>query len=211
MKAFVEKYKNLFEEELLKYCAPFWLKNGVDKDFGGVLNCIDKKGEVYSTDKAVWMQGRTAWTYSRLCNQFGYKKEWADFAKSCIEFEKNNCIDKADGRMYFTVTRDGKPLRKRRYWFSETFYILANIEYFKVSNESKYLEEARKYYDFVYGIYLNPSSDPYKITPKTIGATRSLKSLAQPMIMLNVSRNMMEIDTERRETYSKNISYLIFI
>lgn len=209
MSDFIQKYKNLFEEELMNYCAPFWLKYGQDKEFGGVLNCIDKNGQVYSTDKAVWMQSRTAWTYSRLCNQFGYKKEWANFAKSCLTFEKQNCIDKTDGRMYFIVTKDGKPLRKRRYWFSETFYIIANIEYFAVSKDQNYLLEARKYYDFVYAIYKNPELDPYKITPKTIGATRSLKSLAQPMILLNVSRNMADVDTERKSIYLNNVKDLI--
>ena len=209
MDKFIEKYKELFTEELMDYCAPFWLKYGQDKEYGGVLNCIDKNGQVYSTDKAVWMQGRTAWTYSKLCNQFGYKKDWADFAKSCLTFEKEYCIDKTDGRMYFTVTKDGKPLRKRRYWFSETFYIIANIEHYAVSKDNSYLDEARKYYDFVYGIYKNPTSDPYKITPKTIGETRRLKPLAQPMILLNVSRNMADIDTERKEYYFSNINGLI--
>ena len=209
MDKFIEKYKNLFTEELMEYCVPFWLKYAQDKECGGVLNCIDKNGEVYSTDKAVWMQGRTAWTYSKLCNQFGFKKEWADFAKSCLAFEKNHCIDNTDGRMYFTVTKDGKPLRKRRYWFSETFYILANIEYYEATKQVEYLEEARKYYDFVYAIYKDPSKDPYKITPKTIGSTRSLKSLAQPMILLNVSRNMADIDIERKDYYFDNINGLI--
>ena len=120
MDKFVEKYKKLFQEELMNYCAPFWLKYGQDAEYGGVLNCIDRKGEVYSTDKAVWMQGRTAWTYSRLCNQFGYKKEWADFAKSCLTFEKQHCID-TDGRMFFTVTKDGKPLRREDIGFRKLF------------------------------------------------------------------------------------------
>ena len=35
--------------------------------------------------------------------------------------------------MYFTVTKDGRRLRKRRYWFSETFYIIANAEYAKAT------------------------------------------------------------------------------
>ncbi len=206
---FKQKYLSLFKEELFDSCIPFWLKYGQDAEYGGVRNCLDRRGEVYSDDKAVWMQGRTAWTFSRLCNQFGYDAEWASFAESCLQFLKNNCIDKADGRMYFTVTRKGLPLRKRRYFFSETFYIIANIEYFKVTGRRNYLEEARFYYDFVYGIYLDPACDPYKITPKTIASTRSMKSLAQPMILLNVTRNMLDIDAERRTVYEKNIISLI--
>ena len=33
--------------------------------------------------------------------------------------------------MYFTVTADGKPLRQRRYYFSEAFYAIANAEYYR--------------------------------------------------------------------------------
>ncbi len=37
--------------------------------------------------------------------------------------------------MYFTVTADGKPLRQRRYCFSEGFYVMANAEYYGVTGE----------------------------------------------------------------------------
>ena len=209
MKELRQKYYQLFREELFDSCVPFWLKNGVDGEFGGVKNCLDRFGKVYSTDKSVWMQGRTAYTFSHLCNQFGAKDEYLAFAKSCVDFEKDHCIDKTDGRMYFTVTKDGKPLRKRRYWFSETFYIIANAEYYMASGDTKRLEEAKRYYDFVYKMYRDPSSDPYKITPKTIAETRKLKSLAQPMIMLNVSSIMRKADKANESKYTDIITGLI--
>ena len=45
MQELKQKYEKLFKEELMDYCAPFWLKYGQDKENGGVLNCIDKNGE----------------------------------------------------------------------------------------------------------------------------------------------------------------------
>ena len=53
-------------EAELERCVDFWLKNGMDKVNGGVYTCLDRKGEVYSTDKSVWMQGRCAWVFSYL-------------------------------------------------------------------------------------------------------------------------------------------------
>ena len=74
------------------------------------------------------MQGHCAWTYSRLCHLYGKKKEWMDFAKSCLDFMEAHCINREKGnRMYFTVTFDGKPLRQRRYYFSEGFYAIRGI------------------------------------------------------------------------------------
>ncbi len=48
----------------LDISADFWLEHGMDERHGGVYTCLDRKGEIYSTDKSVWMQGRCAWTYS---------------------------------------------------------------------------------------------------------------------------------------------------
>ena len=123
-----EKYLKQYKVELFDYCIPFWLKYGWDKQFGGLLNCLDEKGEVYSSDKSVWLQGRCAWMYAYLSNKFGKNDEFLSFSKSCLDFLDNHCFDK-DGRMFFLVTREGKPLRKRRYYFSETFYVMAAIEY----------------------------------------------------------------------------------
>jgi len=197
-----------FKSELLESCVPFWLTHGADKEYGGILNCLDREGRVYSEDKSVWMQGRAGWMFSYIYNHIEKKQEYLDFAKSCIDFASAHCID-TDGRMFFTVTRDGRPLRKRRYWFSETFYIIANAEYFMAAGDEAYLETAKKYFDFVYGMYLDPSTDPYKITPKSIDATRSTKGLANSMIMLNVTAILRDADPENADRYNGIITGLI--
>ena len=66
-----ETYKK-FEEELLSSCVPFWLKNGVDTEYGGIINCLDREGKIYSEDKSVWMQGRCGWMFSYIYNNIEY-------------------------------------------------------------------------------------------------------------------------------------------
>ncbi len=188
----IKKYRQILTRELFDSCIPFWLEHGWDHEHGGVLNCLDRFGQVYSTDKSVWMQGRTAWTYAHLCNVFGYDPQWAGFAKSCLDFLQAHCID-SDGRMFFTVTKDGRPLRKRRYWFSESFYAIACGEYYQLTGEAPYLSEAEKYFDLIYSIYQDPANDPWFVTPKVCAQTRATKSLAEPMILLNVSSILYEI------------------
>ncbi len=209
MKDKINGYIKLFRGELLEDCVPFWLAHGRDLQRGGIYTCLDRKGNLFSTDKSVWMQGRCAWMFSRLCNQYGGKEEWLRLAKSCIDFLNAHCIDNADGRMFFTVTEDGRPLRKRRYYFSETFYIMANAEYAKASGDVQALKNAQKYYDFVLNIYADPSVDPYKITPKVIDSTRKSRTLAPSMILLNVSAVMRECDPQnaaRYDTVSKSLA-----
>ena len=198
-----------FKSELLDSCIPFWLSHGVDEEYGGLLNCLDRYGRVYSEDKSVWMQCRCGWTFSYIYNNVDKKPEYLKLAKSCIDFATEHCIDKEDGRMFFTVTRDGKPLRKRRYKFSETFYIIANAEYYMASGDEEYLKRAKDYFNFVFEIYKDPAKDPYRITPKSYSETRNLKSLADPMILLNVASIMRDADKDGYAFYDGIITELI--
>ena len=204
----MKEIQEKFRSELLESCAPFWIKYGMDKEYGGLITCLDRKGQIYSDDKSVWMQGRCGWMFSYIYNNIEKNEEYLRVAKNCIDFATKYCID-TDGRMFFTVTRDGKPLRKRRYWFSETFYIMANAEYYMATRDKECLETAKKYFDFVYGIYKDPGKDPYKITPKSISETRDTKALAGPMILLNVASIMRDADSENYAYYDEIITGLI--
>lgn len=124
----------------LDRCVNFWLKNGIDPEFGGVYTCLDRTGKIYSTDKSVWMQGRCGWIFAHLCTVYGTKPEWLDASRSCLDFMERHCFNHAAGdRMYFTVTKDGQPLRQRRYCFSEAFCAMANAEYYAVTGDESRL------------------------------------------------------------------------
>lgn len=188
----------------LEACVDFWLKYGMDNINGGVYTCLDRTGKIYSTDKSVWMQGRCAWTFARLCNQYENCQEWLKASKSCIDFMEKYCINhEAGGRLYFTVTTDGKPLRQRRYYFSEAFYIIANMEYYGATGDKNCLESARKYYDFLYALNNGTIDDPTSLGPKTIPETRKGRALADPMIFLNTTAVMRKYDKEKRAKYDK--------
>ena len=134
-RARLERSRQWLREELERSVA-FWLKYGMDPVNGGVYTCLDRKGEIYSTDKSVWMQGRCGWIFANLCRVYGVRDAWLDASRSCLEFMEKYCINRSAGdRMYFTVTEEGKPLRQRRYCFSEAFYALANAEYYGVTGE----------------------------------------------------------------------------
>ena len=187
----------------LNRCAEFWLKNGMDPVNGGVYTCLDRKGEIYSTDKSVWMQGRCGWTYAFLCHTYGVREEWLAASRSCLDFMEKYCINPhAAGRMYFTVTEDGKPLRQRRYFFSEAFYAMANAEYYGVTGERECLERARRAYDLYWNLW-HGMPDPTGLGPKTEPETRTGRSFGAPMIYLNVTSVMLRCDAEKRDLYEQ--------
>ena len=188
----------------LEACANFWLKNGWDKENGGVYTCLDRWGNVYSTDKSVWMQGRCAWTFSYLCHVYGIKQEWMDFAKSCLDFMEAHCINREKGnRMYFTVTKDGQPLRQRRYFYSESFYAIANAEYYALTKDEVYLKRARDAYEIYWNLYQGIGEDATGFGPKTIPETRSGRGLGLPMICLNICSVLCRCDPAHAEEYNQ--------
>lgn len=188
----------------LERCADFWVKNGWDHVNGGVYTCLDRTGKIYSTDKSVWMQGRCAWTYSYLCHVYGVRQEWLDFAKSCLDFMEAHCISRKQGnRMYFTVTAEGKPLRIRRYFFSEAFYAIANAEYAALTGEKACMQRARDAYDLYWNLYQGLIEDPVGLGPKTIPETRSGRALGNAMIYLNMCSVMRRCDPENTPKYDE--------
>ena len=187
----------------LERSAAFWLEHGMDKEHGGVYTCLDRKGEIYSTDKSVWMQGRCGWIFAFLCHSYGVKQEWLDASKSCLDFMEAHCFNReCGGRMYFTVTAEGQPLRQRRYYFSEAFCAIANAEYYGVTGDKARLERARQCYDLYWDLSQG-KPDPVGMGPKTIPETRTGRAFGTPMIILNVTGVLLRTDTERKALYEE--------
>ncbi len=181
----------------------FWLTHGMDAENGGVYTCLTRDGTVFSADKSVWMQGRCAWTFAALCRRYGQRPEWLAASRSCLDFLERHCVNReAGGRLYFTVTADGRPLRQRRYCFSEGFYAIANAEYYGQTGERVYLERARKAYQMVYDLN-HGAPDPTGLGPKTIPETRAGRALADPMIFLNMTGVLRRTDPAQAALYDR--------
>lgn len=184
----------------------FWLKSDlIDKKYGGCITSVDRFGKSYNNEKSVWFQGRCLWTFSALCKRYGIKDEWINAAESAKSFMEKYCIDR-DGRMFFTVERDGTPIRKRRYMFSESFYVISMAEYGALMNDGVALSKAEKCFDMMYSIYKNPQSDPFKITPKSYSRERSAAVL---MVLFSSSQILRRCIPNRAEHYTHITNELI--
>ena len=109
----------LYRGTLLGDVMPFWLRHGMDRGHGGIMTSLDRDGTAMDTDKSVWFQGRAGWMFATLYLTVERRPEWLEAARSCVAFSRQHCHG-PDGKMYFTVTREGRPLRMRRYVFSES-------------------------------------------------------------------------------------------
>lgn len=177
--------KQFHATNLLSNIVPFWLEHGLDTEHGGFHGYLDRDGSLYGTDKSVWAQGRGVWVFSRLCDVLGVREEWLETARSGFEFLMDHCFDD-DGRMFFWVTGDGKPLRKRRYFFTETFGAIGCAGYARLSGSERAFERAQETYRLVVDLYHHPEKLPPKVNPET----RRTKAHAVPMIVLATSQVM---------------------
>ncbi len=120
------KLADFYQQQLHEDCVSFWFPRAVDEQHGGFLHCFDRDGSLVDSDKSVWAQGRMSWMLLSLYLDDERKPEWLAWAESGLNFLEKRCIDPADGRMYFHVERDGTPIRKRRYAYSESFAAIAH-------------------------------------------------------------------------------------
>lgn len=185
--------KNKYNQTLFNDFLPFWDKLSIDKEYGGYLCGFDMDGNLFFEDKSVWLQGRFLWMYSKLYNDFGKKQEWLDYAKCGYDFINKYCFA-PDGHMYFKVTRDGKPLVLRRYYFSETFAIMGYCEYYKATGDEEVKTRAINLFNKTLTYYKTPNYFPPKVNPET----RKVRGHSIVMIMLNVAQAMREIDNDPR-------------
>ena len=73
-----KKLENQYKTELLDNVLPFWLKHSLDKESGGYFTCLDRKGNVFDTDKFIWLQARQVWMFSMMYNNVEKRQEWLD-------------------------------------------------------------------------------------------------------------------------------------
>ncbi|GAA4441595.1 AGE family epimerase/isomerase [Pontibacter saemangeumensis] len=192
----VNHYKAFYKKQLLEDTIPFWFPRSIDREYGGYLLMRDADGSLLDDDKAVWIQGRFAWLLSTLYNTVEQKPEWLEGAKTGIDFLRKHCFDE-DGRMFFHMTRSGKPIRKRRYFFSETFAVIAFAAYAKASGDEEIANEARR----LFGKCIEYATTPGLLEPKFSG-TRPAKGIGVPMIMLNTAQQLRDtIGDERCEEW----------
>ena len=202
-KQYFEDLLKFYEKEL-KQTLEFWYNNGYDKINGGFYTCLERNGEVFDTDKAVWAQGRGLWVFSKAYNFIEKNDKYLKCSLDAYNFITSKCYD-TDKRMFFTVTGDGKAIQKRRYWFSESFAVVGSAELYRATKDINHLLSARSTFDTL----LKVKNGEIKTQPKYNPETVNCISLASPMILLITSQILREIDVEYHDYYNDIITAAI--
>jgi len=184
----LDELLRIYRDGLLDDTLPFWLRHGVDREFGGFLTCVNRDGSPIDTDKGVWQQCRFTWLLGELYNTVAKQEEWLELARHGIEFIERHAFDRADdGRMFFHLTRDGRPVRKRRYNFSESFAAIAFAEFAKATGDERYRDRAIELFESFVAYNTTPGASVPKFT-----AERPSKGIGFPMITIGTAQQLRD-------------------
>lgn len=180
VKEYIKSWAESYKKDLTENIMPFWMEYGLDRENGGVYTCVNRDGSLMDTTKSVWFQGRFAFICSFAYNNVEKNQEWLDAVKSTLEFIEKHCFDE-QGHMYFSVTAEGKPLRKRRYVFSETFAAIAMSEYALATGDQHWAKRAIQVFEDTQRFLATPGFLPAKFE-----ADVKLQGHSIVMILINV-------------------------
>lgn len=149
-------YAARYRRDLLESVVPFWLRHALDREHGGYFTCLDRDGSIYDTRKYVWLQGRAIWMFSRLYNALERRQEWLDAAELGVGFLRRNARDPR-GRLYFSLTRDGRPHFYQRKPYAAVFYQMGLLEYARATGDQSCLDEAVEVFWQIVGWIADPA------------------------------------------------------
>jgi len=187
-----------YRDRLLGEILPFWIRHGLDREHGGILTALGRRGELLDSDKSVWFQGRAAWTFGVLHNTVERRPEWLEANLSCARFLRDKC-GSPSGKLHFTVTREGKPLRMRRYVFSECFAAIGYAEAFRATGEAEWRDRSLAAYD----TFLRYNREPGLIPAKSERPARGLSPLMMTLVTAQDMRACLGDPVVRGRTLSQ--------
>jgi N-acylglucosamine 2-epimerase len=190
-----DTYASQYRQALLDDVIPFWEHYSIDHQDGGYFTCLDREGQVFDTDKFIWLQARQVWTFSMLYNRVEKRQTWLDIAQHGAEFLQNYGMDEA-GNWYFALDRAGQPLVQPYNIFSDCFAAMALGQYALAADDEAAGNLAQTTYQNILQRQNNPKGQYNKIVP----GARPLKNFALPMILCNLTLELEDwLDHEQVE------------
>jgi N-acylglucosamine 2-epimerase len=156
-----------YEKHLHNEVMPFWLNHCIDREFGGITNCITDDGVLVSTNKYVWSQARALWTFSSLYNDFDQDERWLEVAHNIAQFLLKYGRDK-NGDWAFCLKQDGSMETPSQSVYVDAFIIHGLTEYARATRSTQAIEIALQTYERLPSLLTNHSSlktAPHHIPP----------------------------------------------
>ncbi|NUN92458.1 MAG: AGE family epimerase/isomerase [Verrucomicrobiae bacterium] len=178
---------------LLDDVVPFWLRHGIDREYGGVLSCLRDDGTRINTDKYMWSQCRAIWTFSAIARRIAPRADLLQIARVTADFALKHGRDPSGGYA-FLLSRKGKILRGATSVYTDFFAAYGLGELFRITGDPRDLAEALAALRGAIARIRDPNFDAFAPYAKPPGI-QWVHGI--PMIGLEVAQELADVAPER--------------
>jgi N-acylglucosamine 2-epimerase len=189
----LQLYAERYRRELTQSVIPFWLHHSLDQQHGGMFTCLARDGTRYDTKKYIWLQGRGMWMFARLYNEFERRPEFLTASKLILDYVQQHAFD-SEGRLYFSLTREGQPFFYQRKPYAAVFVMLGLLEYGKASGEQGYIDQAARLFWQIDGWIKNPVS----MGRPDLAGNPPVSNLANVMVLASIAIELAQVSDDPR-------------
>ena len=132
-------------DHLTNQVMPFWTKNCIDWEHGGISNLVTDEGVRVSDEKYMYSQGRALYTYAALYHHIEKKQEYLDIADCIASFIFKTHRPGLDWG--FRLNPDGSVVDGAKSAYVDAYLITGLAEYAAVTGNAKAMDMALEIYD----------------------------------------------------------------
>jgi copper homeostasis protein CutC/mannose/cellobiose epimerase-like protein (N-acyl-D-glucosamine 2-epimerase family) len=137
--------RSQYRNDLFSDYLPFLEKFVIDREYGGFHCSVRPNGELVSTVKRAWFEGRGTWVFSFLYNNIAREQKYLDMAARSIALIQRSKPKDPDEFWPKELKRDGSPAGPPdTEVYGDMFIAEGLAEFSRASGERKYWDEARE-------------------------------------------------------------------
>ena len=146
----LQRVRGLAEHDLSVNLLPFWARNAWDREYGGFLTRLDRRGNrLDESEKVLMMQVRMIHSLSSAHRHGLRDRGYLDLAGRGFDFVVENMWDAENGGFYFSVARDGSPLSTRKNTDFHGYAMTSFAAYYEASARKEALDWAGRVFDLL--------------------------------------------------------------
>jgi len=150
LRAVAREHVPRLQKVLSENIQDFWLKNGLDREYGGYVISFDNEARMITPyTKMIVTQARQVWLHSRLARA-GYKRdENLKAAAHGFTFLREKMWDTRNGGFFWELDATGRPIRTNKHLYGQSFGLYAISEYALATGDSKAMDWAKELFQLL--------------------------------------------------------------